>query len=435
MRGPTSLSLDSRSLRASVCRSKVILPGPSPASNGARDDRCSRPFRPAEWGPDHGLTGTITSALHRPHSKSTKTAEIFHGQVTSVLGIISWRSRPMLWQRCRTTWNTTEYRPVVRYNVRQITGLELPVTQYLRPRRPPHTGAERTMMNRDCRRTNGWYLRLRAAKVGEVSVRSLAALSLTVALPSGKARKAVPIIVLLALAAALALFLQADRNAAQAQSSNPSLVPVNWSLNPDDLGAGDKFRLLFLSSTKTDAMSTDIEDYNTFIKNLVAAGHADLDTYSEGFRVVGCTADVDARDNTGTNTNTDGAGVPIYWLNGSRVADDNADSTTGTGSTRPTTRTSQATTAPIPTSPTTAPSPAAATTARSLVPVARRGRSARLLCASAVPTTPLPTTALSAPTLPPAAPTRVRCTGSRRSSRWRRRQALGRCWCRRSVCR
>ena len=40
-------------------------------------------------------------------------------------------------------------------------------------------------MNRDCRRTNGWYLRLRAAKVGEVSVRSLAALSLTVALHGG----------------------------------------------------------------------------------------------------------------------------------------------------------------------------------------------------------------------------------------------------------
>ena len=41
--------------------------------------------------------------------------------------------------------------------------------------------------------------------------------------------------------------------------------------------------------------------------------------------MVGCTEDVDARDNTGTNTHTDGAGVPIYWLNGSKVADDNAD--------------------------------------------------------------------------------------------------------------
>ena len=34
---------------------------------------------------------------------------------------------------------------------------------------------------------------------------------------------------------------------------------------------------------------------------------------------------MDARDNTGTNTNTDGAGVPIYWLNGNKAADDNAD--------------------------------------------------------------------------------------------------------------
>ena len=41
--------------------------------------------------------------------------------------------------------------------------------------------------------------------------------------------------------------------------------------------------------------------------------------------MVGCTADVDARDNTGTNTDTDGAGVPIYWLNGNQAADDNTD--------------------------------------------------------------------------------------------------------------
>ena len=41
--------------------------------------------------------------------------------------------------------------------------------------------------------------------------------------------------------------------------------------------------------------------------------------------MVGCTEDVDARDNTGTNTNIDGTGVPIYWLNGSKAADDNAD--------------------------------------------------------------------------------------------------------------
>ena len=39
----------------------------------------------------------------------------------------------------------------------------------------------------------------------------------------------------------------------------------------------------------------------------------------------GLHAAVNARNNTGTNTNTTGAGVPIYWLNGNEVADDYAD--------------------------------------------------------------------------------------------------------------
>ena len=99
------------------------------------------------------------------------------------------------------------------------------------------------------------------------------------------------------------------------------MVPGDWSLIPSDLDTGDQFRVLFLSSIKTDATSTGIEDYNTFIKNRVAAGHTDIQAYSAGFRAVGCTAAVDARD----NTNTVGAGVPIYWLNGSKAADDNAD--------------------------------------------------------------------------------------------------------------
>ena len=102
-------------------------------------------------------------------------------------------------------------------------------------------------------------------------------------------------------------------------------VPNDWALIPPASGlvTGDKFRLLFLSSTKRNAASDDIAVYNTWIQNRAAAGHDDIQDYSTGFRVVGCTAAVDARDNTGTNT--DGAGVPIYWLNGNKVADDNAD--------------------------------------------------------------------------------------------------------------
>ena len=134
---------------------------------------------------------------------------------------------------------------------------------------------------------------------GRLRVRSLAARGLAAVL-------------LAAFAALLALPLQA-----QAQT----IVPNDWSLIPSGLGPGDQFRLIFLSSTTRDGSSTDIAVYNTFIQNAAAAGHADIQAYSGQFRVVGCTASVDARDNTGTT----GTGVPIYWLGGNKVADHYAD--------------------------------------------------------------------------------------------------------------
>ena len=62
-------------------------------------------------------------------------------------------------------------------------------------------------------------------------------------------------------------------------------------------------------------------DYNTFIQNRAAAGHTDIQAYSNGFKVVGCTEDDDARDNTGTTFTSSDRGVPIYWLSGTKVAD------------------------------------------------------------------------------------------------------------------
>ena len=104
-------------------------------------------------------------------------------------------------------------------------------------------------------------------------------------------------------------------------SVGPTEVPSDWSLIPAGLTSGDQFRLIFLSSTKRDGSATDIATYNTFIQTRAAAGHTDIQTYSDGFTAVGCTEDVDAVDNTGTT----GVGVPIYWLNGAKVADDYAD--------------------------------------------------------------------------------------------------------------
>ena len=109
------------------------------------------------------------------------------------------------------------------------------------------------------------------------------------------------------------------------QSITTTEVPVGWSLKPAGLTAGDQFRLLFLSSTKRDGTATAIADYNTFVQTRAAAGHTDIQSYSTGFKVVGCTSAVDARDNTSTTYTSTDKGVPVYWLNGTRVADTYAD--------------------------------------------------------------------------------------------------------------
>ena len=102
-------------------------------------------------------------------------------------------------------------------------------------------------------------------------------------------------------------------------------VPSNWSLVPQGLGVGDRFRLIFISSGTRNGASSDIADYNTFVQTAAAAGHADIQQYSSTFRVVGSTADVDARDNTATTYTADDKGVAIYWLGGNKVVDDYED--------------------------------------------------------------------------------------------------------------
>ena len=104
----------------------------------------------------------------------------------------------------------------------------------------------------DARRNGTARMRAEPGRPGRVRARSLAARGLAAVL-------------LAAFAALLALPLQA-----QAQT----LVPLDWSLTPSGLGEGDKFRLLFLSSTTRDGTSSSIGDYNTFIQDPAAAGHA-----------------------------------------------------------------------------------------------------------------------------------------------------------------
>ena len=102
-------------------------------------------------------------------------------------------------------------------------------------------------------------------------------------------------------------------------------VPADWSLTPDGLGVGERFRLLFLSSSTRTAGATDIDVYNTWVQNLASNGHADIQGYGSSFRMVGSTADVDARDNTGTTYTSSDKDVPIHWLNGDKAADEYED--------------------------------------------------------------------------------------------------------------
>ena len=98
-------------------------------------------------------------------------------------------------------------------------------------------------------------------------------------------------------------------------------VPHGWELTPSGLTAGQQFRLLFTTSSDIDGSSPSIGTYNGFVQASAANGHVAIRRYGSQFRVVASTATVDARDNTSTT----GTGVPIYWLNGSKVADNYGD--------------------------------------------------------------------------------------------------------------
>ena len=113
---------------------------------------------------------------------------------------------------------------------------------------------------------------------------------------------------------------------AQEAATPATPVPFDWSLKPSGLDGGDEFRLLFITRGAYSSSSARIEYYNEVVQGRAAAGPEAIRRYSSGFRVVGSTPSVDARDNTGTT----GEGVPIYWLRGDKVADDYADFYDGT---------------------------------------------------------------------------------------------------------
>ena len=111
-------------------------------------------------------------------------------------------------------------------------------------------------------------------------------------------------------------------------------VPADWALKPADIGAGEQFRLMFVTSTTRDATSTAITDYNTFVSTRALAGVTAMQAYANDFTALVSTQAVNARANTLTRaTDTD---APIYWVRAgtvnasNRAADDYADFYDGT---------------------------------------------------------------------------------------------------------
>ena len=94
-------------------------------------------------------------------------------------------------------------------------------------------------------------------------------------------------------------------------------------ISPPGLNIGDQYRLVFVTSGTRDALSSDIAVYNSFV-TAQANQNAVLSALNTTWTVIGSTATVDARDNTGTNFETS-VGVPIYNLQGQLNANNNAD--------------------------------------------------------------------------------------------------------------
>lgn len=136
----------------------------------------------------------------------------------------------------------------------------------------------------------------------------------------------------LAIAAAMAIAalftLSVSGTPARAQSPVdngpvPYDLPSTSPLIPPGLGVDDQFRLLHLTDHQLDVSLKVPPDY---YDNLVAGGAGrHPETYHPflraQYRIVASDANATAKENTATF----GTGVPIYWLNGGRIADDYHD--------------------------------------------------------------------------------------------------------------
>jgi len=115
-----------------------------------------------------------------------------------------------------------------------------------------------------------------------------------------------------------------------ASAAQAALVVVPPGLNP-----GDQYRLVFVTDSTRNATSTNINDYNNFVTNQVTGSALATQLTTAGFnlgtitwKAIGSTSATSAKVNTGTDGSQ--PDVPIYLIDGNKVANNNADLWDGT---------------------------------------------------------------------------------------------------------
>lgn len=94
---------------------------------------------------------------------------------------------------------------------------------------------------------------------------------------------------------------------------------------PSGLQSGDEYRLVFVTSGFHNAASSNISDYNSYVQNAADAVGSLVSGTGMTWRAIASTGTVDARDNTFTNPSIDGIGVPLYRVDGIRIANNYND--------------------------------------------------------------------------------------------------------------
>ncbi|MCY4271862.1 MAG: hypothetical protein OXF00_04390 [bacterium] len=111
-----------------------------------------------------------------------------------------------------------------------------------------------------------------------------------------------------------------ERSRLVRQSDGSFVVPVDWGLKPAGVGAGERFRLLVVTSAKRDATSSDIADYDAHVRDAVRYGRIEVRGHASAWQAVASTPSVDARVHTRTRVSDTPA--QVWWLNGVRVSSD-----------------------------------------------------------------------------------------------------------------